>query len=182
MKMITVEKWLEEMFEEDVARMEKIIDLKSRYFDAHQEAIYAERTTKMTVKDFRGRETEVTGYIIQIDGYELIDTRFGTTGRAKYLKLNRIELTRADENLLMYGPADRLKIIRKRIDNHRKAIEAKVAKICGDHIVEVCDEWDGVYVKGENNRIAHLWAIRAGGYNIQCLHTRVLVKEVKGGK
>lgn len=60
----------------------------------------------------------------------------------------------------------------------KKAIEAKVAKICGE-VVDVNDQGCDIYVKGSNDRIAHLWRILAGGYNIQCLHTRVLCKEVK---
>ena len=32
----------------------------------------------------------------------------------------------------------------------------------------------------ENGTRIHLYAITAGGYNIQCLHTRILVKKLKG--
>jgi hypothetical protein len=61
---------------------------------------------------------------------------------------------------------------------HKKSIEDKIAKIC-DKIDSVWDEYSEYYVKGTNGRVAHLWRIMAGGYNIQRLHTRVLCKEVK---
>lgn len=63
--------------------------------------------------------------------------------------------------------------------NQKKAIESKVRKICGETIVEVDDSKGEIYAKGSNGRVAHIWAINAGGWNIQCLHIRVLVKEVK---
>lgn len=61
---------------------------------------------------------------------------------------------------------------------HKKSIEDKIAKIC-DKIDSVDDEFGEYFVKGTNGRVAHLWRIMAGGYNIQRLHTRVLCKEVK---
>lgn len=67
----------------------------------------------------------------------------------------------------------------KEMLQQKRTIEEKVKKICGDEITEVNDSFDGIYVKGSNGRVAHLWKISAGGYNIQCLHTRVLVKEMK---
>lgn len=63
----------------------------------------------------------------------------------------------------------------------KKAIETKVAKICGE-IVDVDDQGCDIYVRGTTGKVAHLWRILAGGYNIQCLHNRVLCKEVKGAK
>ena len=76
----------------------------------------------------------------------------------------------------------------KEMLNHKKAIEMKVYKICGKDIEAVNETNTDIYVKGTNGRTAHLWAIEAGGYNQdiivnerhgQCLHIRVLVKEVK---
>lgn len=61
----------------------------------------------------------------------------------------------------------------------KKAIEARVKKICGETLEEIDDSSGEIYVKGSNGRWAHLWAIEAGGWNIQCLHIRVLVKEIK---
>lgn len=61
----------------------------------------------------------------------------------------------------------------------KKAIEERVEKICGKELTHVDETSGEIYAKGSNGRTAHLWAITAGGYNIQCLHIRVLVKEVK---
>lgn len=60
---------------------------------------------------------------------------------------------------------------------HKKSIEDKIAKIC-DSIDTIEDLGGEYYVKGTNGRIAHLWRIWASG-PVQCLHTRVLCKEVK---
>lgn len=62
----------------------------------------------------------------------------------------------------------------------RKYIEAKVEKICGKDVEEVEGENIGdLYVRGSNGKTAHIWEVQAGGYNIQRLHIRILVKEVK---
>lgn len=62
----------------------------------------------------------------------------------------------------------------------RKYIEDKVRKICGNELEEVAGrEVSDLYVRGTNGKTAHIWAITAGGYNIQRLHIRILVKEVK---
>lgn len=62
--------------------------------------------------------------------------------------------------------------------NHRKSIEQKVQKMIGD-VVEILEDYDGWYLNGSNGKRCHMWFIYAGGYNIQRLHTRCLVKEVK---
>lgn len=61
---------------------------------------------------------------------------------------------------------------------HKEALEAKIAKICG-RIDSVNEESGEYYIKGTNGRIAHIWRIIAGGWNIQRAHSRCLVKEVK---
>lgn len=66
----------------------------------------------------------------------------------------------------------------KDAENHRKSIEQKVQKIVGE-VTEILEDVDGWYLNGSNGKRCHLWFIYAGGYNIQCLHTRCLVKEVK---
>lgn len=67
---------------------------------------------------------------------------------------------------------------RKDAAAHRKSIEQKVHKIIGD-VVEILESHDGWYLNGSNGKRCHMWFIYAGGYNIQCLHVRCLVKEVK---
>ena len=61
---------------------------------------------------------------------------------------------------------------------HKEALEAKIMKIC-DQIDSVMDEFGEYYIKGTNGKVAHVWRINAGGWNIQRAHTRVLCKEVK---
>ena len=61
---------------------------------------------------------------------------------------------------------------------HSKAIEQKVQKMIGD-VVEILETFDGWYLNGSNGKQCHMWFISAGGYAVQCLHTRCLVKEVK---
>lgn len=82
-----------------------------------------------------------------------------------------ISIGRSEEDIRIKAHKDML--------NQKKMIEAKVRKICGDEITNVDDESGDIYAKGSNGRTAHIYAIWAGGYNIQRLHIRILVKEVK---
>lgn len=66
----------------------------------------------------------------------------------------------------------------KDAEAHRKSIEQKVQKIVGE-VTEILEDFDGWYLNGSNGKRCHLWFIQAGGYAVQCLHTRCLVKEVK---
>lgn len=61
---------------------------------------------------------------------------------------------------------------------HKEALEAKITKIC-DKIDSVDEDLGEYYVKGTNGKVARVWRIIAGGWNIQRAHTRVLCKEVK---
>ena len=61
---------------------------------------------------------------------------------------------------------------------HRKSIEQKVQKLIGE-VVDILEDYDGWYLNGSNGKRCHMWFIHAGGYNIQRLHIRCLVKEVR---
>ena len=67
----------------------------------------------------------------------------------------------------------------KDMQRHKKQIEAKVEKVCGRELTHIKESGSEIMVRGSNNKVARIFAIRAGGYNIQCLHIRVLVKEVR---
>ena len=144
-------------------------------------------TTKEIIKheEFYG---VVINEIIEINGIEYENNLYSTgkfsyleakkkyNGLAKYLSSVGYSMSEAN---LIEDRSDEWIVKRAEKDNEnlRKALIAKVSKICGEDIVEV-RETSELYLKGSNGRIAKLWAISAGGYNVQCLHTRVLVKEV----
>lgn len=100
-------------------------------------------------------------------------------GFSKLLKQNGCSMS--DVNWLASGRSEqdiRTKA-HKAMLTQKAAIEAKVKKICGNELTHIDELGAEIFAKGSNNRVAHIWAIGAGGYNIQCYHTRVLVKEVK---
>lgn len=105
-------------------------------------------------------------------------------GLGKLLKVNDcsdsdkrwLECGRTDEQIRAKAHKDML--------NQKQTIESKVRKICGETIVSIDDASGEIFAKGSNNKIAHLWASYAGGYNAgtivnkrhgQRLHIRVYV-------
>jgi hypothetical protein len=113
-----------------------------------------------------------------IDGKEYLEYR--GSGRKQYLTdcgFNGV--SQEDEQfILYYTEEERVKKIEREVKYKREIILAKVKKICGDEVTEVAEvAGDGIFVRGSNGKVAHLLAVYAGGYNIQCLHIRVMVKE-----
>ena len=67
----------------------------------------------------------------------------------------------------------------KDAEKHRKWIENKVKKVI-EEVAEIEKlPGDGWVLKGTNGRKVHMWFAQAGGYNIQRLHTRCYVKEMR---
>lgn len=104
--------------------------------------------------------------------------------------LNMNGCSDSDKSWLEYGRTDEQIKDKAHKDmlTQKQAIESKVRKICGETIVSIDDSSGEIFAKGSNDRIAHLWASYAGGYNAgiivnerhgQRLHIRVYVKEVK---
>lgn len=91
-----------------------------------------------------------------------------------------LEIKRADEDIRNKAHKEMLR--------QKEEIEKKVENICGEEITEIDDSKGEIFVKGSNSRVAHIYAIFAGGNNEgvivnvkhgQRLHIRVLVKEIK---
>lgn len=89
------------------------------------------------------------------------------------------EVLEADVNLT-YGRDEQWIVERAHKDMlaHKKWIENKIEKMLVkvDKVDKVTDGW---YLTGTNGKVAHMWFVPAGGYNIQRFHYRCLVKEVK---
>lgn len=149
------------------------------------------KTTKK-IKKYKEDDLVYITEFINIDGEEYENLLYCTSnniwvnqdlkkeynGLASYLSTKEHTITEAN----LIDGRDEEWIIKKAEKERvalKKSLEAKVEKICGKEIVEVMETYDGLFLKGSNGRTTHLWAISAGGYNVQCLHTRLLCKEVK---
>lgn len=127
--------------------------------------------------EINGKEYKDTLYITGEKSWRNDAQQLKTTGLVNYLADN--DLTISDANLIEGRDEEWIrKKAEKENERLRLSLIAKVKNICGETIVEVAEK-DELYLKGSNGRTAKLWAILAGGYNIQCLHTRVLCKEMK---
>jgi hypothetical protein len=84
----------------------------------------------------------------------------------------------SDAQLALYNPQDIPLMIEREVEDKRRFIISKASTICGDDLEILADYGDIVLVTGSTRRKCNITIIFAGGYNIQCLHIRVLVKEV----
>lgn len=59
-----------------------------------------------------------------------------------------------------------------------KLLKAEVTEVLSEEFTSTRDGFDGVFVVNTNTgkKVVTINTIRAGGYNVQCLHLRVLVK------
>lgn len=187
-KFEALEKWLADWRQGRINYTDKLKEAYSTWDKAHGEAFNNRRDPsirrQIEVNDWsptKGRYTKtVTAVVVIIDGVEFLAHGYQQAGQKAYFQhLGIGEVSQVDEQLVKYYSRDeRIARIDKDVDYKRKNIIAKVGKICTADIKEVMEvHGDGLFIRGANGRVAHMWAVFAGGYNIQCLHIRVLVKE-----
>jgi hypothetical protein len=177
-----LEAWMEENRKNKIAYLEKLSAAKKAWSDAYCEAFKSKNVRTVTIKDSdavknRVVDKEVEAIVLTINGKEYL-YRYTQSEKANYYKDCGLGIvSKQDMQLIAYSKAEQEARVVKDIKRELEAILAKVKKICGD-AEEIMDVADGYNVKGNKGQ-AHIWAIGAGGYNIQCYHIRVLVKEIK---
>lgn len=88
----------------------------------------------------------------------------------------RHQVSQADFNTIIFK--DITESVDKEVEVKRKDLLKKVTKYCGEELVIQYDEEYMMIVKGTIGR-AKILKVVAGGYNVQCLHIRILVKGLK---
>lgn len=188
MEFQALDKWLDDW---KIARIEYFNKLKiafktwniaySEAFNNHSERIDLQFNDWNLIKGYYTKTVKAISVIINNKKY--IDYNYQHPGKIKYLEdCGFYNIPKCDVQFVEYNNRDeRIKKIEKEIDIKREIIIAKVKKICTENIVDVAESIynDGIYIRGVNGNVAHMWAVFAGGYNVQCLHIRVLVKETK---
>lgn len=183
MKFELLEKWLNDWKQGRVEYIEKVHDAYIIWSSAHATAFNNHQVRReIEVADYssvKGRYLKTVKAVpVLINDKEYVEYR--GSGQKEFFKDFGIgEVSQMDETLARYyTKEERLQRIEKDVDSKRKNIINRVKKICTEEIIEVAEvPGDGLFIRGANGKVAHMWAIFAGGYNIQCLHVRVLVKE-----
>lgn len=182
-----LEKWLSDWKDSKILYLDRLAEAFKLWSEAHCTAFNNHQVRRLVeVKDWsptKGYHTKTVKAVpVVINGKEYLDYGYAGVGRTAYLKdCGFGDVSQEDEKLAKYySHEDRVRRVEKDVEYKRKAIIAKVQKICTEEVTEVAEvAGDGLFIRGANGRVAHMWAIFAGGYNIQCLHIRVLVKESK---
>lgn len=166
--------------------MDRLAEAFKLWSGAHCTAFNNHQVRKLVeVKDWspvKGYYTKTVKAVpVVINGKEYLDYGYAGVGRTAYLKdCGFGDVSQEDEKLTKYySREDRVRRVEKDVEYKRKGIIAKVQKICTAEVTEVAEVADSLFIRGANGKVAHMWAIFAGGHSIQCLHIRVLVKESK---
>lgn len=180
MRLLTVEAWVQKYKE---ARLQYIARLGAAV-KAWGVARQTSTKAKEIVKDYKNRQyvsLEVTIEIVTIDGVQYKNHYWYFNGLLEYLKsLGLGDVSKSDMALVKeHSEAARIERIEKEAALKLKGILAKVEKIIGPTIVGIQESFDEIIVEGATGKFAKLKVIYAGGYNIQCLHIRVLVRELE---
>ena len=183
MRFELLEKWLEDWKNARIQYLDKLHDAYMNWSKVYSSAFNNHAVRReIEIRDWNS----VQGYYnktvkaipVTIDGKEYLDHR--GSGQKQYFRdLGIGDVSQMDEQLARYYRRDeRIQRTEKDAENKRKTIINRVDKICTKEIVEIAEvPGDSLYIRGANGKVAHMWAIFAGGYNIQCLHIRILVKE-----
>ena len=180
-----LENWLDEYRQSRIEYIEKLSDSNKIWNTAYADAHNSRKRKEMDVNEWSHSKgyykKTVQAVPVVIDGKEYLECFRYLDGASEYFKDCGLgKISNSDMMLLKYPKDERLKKIEKDVESTRKTVIAKVKKICTEDIIEVAEVAGyGLYVRGANGKVANMYAIYAGGYNIQCLHIRILVKEIK---
>lgn len=104
-------------------------------------------------------------------------------GEFKYLsEMGCGVVTKRDYQLSTeYSKSQRESILEREKQLKKQDIILLVEHICTRELTGIKEVGNELQILGSNGKIARMWATTSGGYNIQCLHTRVYVRELLKG-
>lgn len=185
MKFELLDKWLDDWKIARIQYLDKLHDAFITWNIASSKAFNNHSVRReIEIVDYnpsKGRHTKTVKAVpVVIDGKEYLDYR-GSGEKEYFHDLGLKGVTQLDAQLARYySKEERTKRVEKDAEGKKKNIISRVQKICTEEVTEVAEvPGDGLFIRGANGKVAHMWAVFAGGYNIQCLHIRVLVKEAK---
>jgi hypothetical protein len=173
-----IEEWLQENVEARMDYFNKLKGLEKEFFKlertkevleykAYDRTGYHTRTKEFYVKFFEGKKIV---YIFQDKGFE------------EFLNIKYIQITKQDTEMLKYQ-IDEIRIkLQKEAVKSFKELTKNIEKILGSEVIKIYEYSQGdntiMVLEAENGKKVRVTKFIAGGYNIQCLHIRVKIKEI----
>lgn len=161
--------------------LEKGLLAKGLYSNFIHQFCYAYKYKRFNDKEFKEKYQAYKGHELSEEEFQhLLDYAREDSGYEEFRKTNEVWLD-------LYGDEENIaRFMRDQKDIRRQELIERVTKVVGE--IEDCSNLhfgrdDGIngIVKGKKAS-AKVNTIEAGGYNIQCYHYRVLVKELKKEK
>lgn len=186
--------WLERNKQARIEYTDKIAKFHKIYIEAQSQAYALNKTMEEIIEytDYsfingsyesvpRKKKIEVT--LVEIGNSIYKDHYRYYPGEFKYLsEMGCGVVTKRDYGLITeYTREQRIAILEREKQLKKQDIILSVEHICTRNLVGIREIGNELQIQGSNNKIARMWATSSGGYNIQCLHIRVYVRELIKG-
>jgi hypothetical protein len=179
---LKLDEWLAENEAARIDYLRQAVKLKNIWQNAYIEARDKSRYVTKTISDGSGLtgKKDIKVAVLNINGIEYLHTftqqisdfnRFFNDNDCQALNKGDLHLVRT------FKIEDIIRRVKKETAMQRADIIARTQRILEGEPIEVQDYGGALVLIAENGKKAKMWAIEAGGHNVQCYHIRILVKE-----
>lgn len=183
---VRLDEWLAKNEEARIGYFTKAKELRRIWQDACADARKQNCYASKTIDDYsavKGRyKKDIKALALCIGGKEYLSSIYSQANDYnKFFTDNGLQpLNKGDGKLIQnYKLSEIIERVKKETAVQKADIIARTYKILEGEAESVQDFGWTLILSAANGKKAKLWAVEAGGYNIQCYHIRVLVKAVK---
>ena len=173
-----IEEWLQENVQHRMNYFEKLKGLEQEFCKLER----TKETLDYKHYDRTGWHTRTNEFYVKfLEGKKIVYT-FHKEGFEEFLKIKNIMITKQDEQMLEYQIDEIRTRLQKEAVKSFKELTKNIEKILGSEIIKIYEHSQGdntiMVLEASNGKKVRVTKFIAGGYNIQCLHIRVKIKEI----
>lgn len=183
---VRLDEWLAKNEDARIGYLTKAKELRAVWHEACKQAREQKSYITKTIDDYSAvkgaYKKEIKAAVLCINEKEYIDSIYSQANDYnKFFRDSGIQpLNKGDGQLISnYKLTEIIERVKKETAAQKTDIIARTYKLLEGEATGVQDCGWTLFLSAANGQKVKLWAVEAGGYNIQCYHIRVLVKAVK---